>query len=244
MRAKLRAANDALKAGDIARAIRSYAELAQLAPEDSELHRRAGRELLGRGRLTEACTHFALAAKVEPENAELLYNYGLAELGRGRAREAVELLRRAARLAPRDVTTRFQFASALLASGDVRSAIPELRAALEIEPHWPYAANHLAWILSTHPDSSFRNGEEAALVAEGMCAALESPSYAMVATLAAAYAEAGRFDDAVRANDRAIRLAESAGEGKAAEALRARKRLYASRRAYRDPALEAPSRRE
>ena len=77
------------------------------------------------------------------------------------------------------------------------------------------AANNLAWLLATHPDAELRDGAEAVRVAERMCEAVPAPPPVLLDTLSAAYAEAGRFDDALRTVDRAIAAAEKAGDGAA-----------------------------
>ena len=57
--------------------------------------------------------------------------------------------------------------------------------------------NNLAWALATHPDAKIRNGTRAVKLAEDACRQTQYQQTVMVGTLAAAYAEAGRFDDAL-----------------------------------------------
>ena len=54
-------------------------------------------------------------------------------------------------------------------------------------------------------------------------------------TMAAAYAEAGRFDEAVKAEQRAVESADQAGEKGRAAKLRQRLQLYESRQPFREP---------
>jgi hypothetical protein len=53
--------------------------------------------------------------------------------------------------------------------------------------------------------------------------------------MAAAYAEAGRFDEAVKAEQRAVESADQAGEKGRAAKLRQRLQLYESRQPFREP---------
>ena len=55
-----------------------------------------------------------------------------------------------------------------------------------------------AWYLAVHADRSFRDGDLALKVAEEACAKMKPPSAPLLRSLAAAYAEKGRFDEAVR----------------------------------------------
>jgi len=59
------------------------------------------------------------------------------------------------------------------------------------------AANNLAWILATASDPHLRNGNEAVRLAEQACRSTQYEEVYMIATLSAAYAEAGRFNDAI-----------------------------------------------
>ena len=190
--------------------------------------------MLLKGKLEEAAQHFALALEQEPRNADLLYNSGLAQMGLRRVDRAADHFRRALELRPDDVTTNFHLANALLARGDAAGAITYLRRALELRPGWPYAANNLAWILATHPSDGIRDGIEAVTIAEGVCRASNYKDHATLATLAAAYAEAGRFAEAVRTNERAMEIAGEKGQGRIVGQLRARHDLYLANRPFRD----------
>ena len=59
------------------------------------------------------------------------------------------------------------------------------------------ALNNLAWLLATAPDASVRNGPEAVRHAEEACRLTRYCATRPVGTLAAAYAEAGRFPEAI-----------------------------------------------
>jgi hypothetical protein len=68
-----------------------------------------------------------------------------------------------------------------------------------------FAHNSRAWLRATCPDASFRNGKQAVADAKSACheASWSEPAY--MDTLAAAHAEAGDFDSAVRFEQRAIK---------------------------------------
>ena len=117
---------------------------------------------------------------------------------------------------------------------DSPKAIDHFRAALRCRAGFPPAANDLAWLLATHVDPAIRNGEEALQLAEQACQASGYKQPAPLDTLAAAYAELGRFDAATRTARRALQLArQQRGERTAAEISR-RLSLYESRRPFRD----------
>ena len=86
----------------------------------------------------------------------------------------------------------------------------EYASALLIQPDFPDALDGLAWILSTDANPEFRNGTEAVKMAEQACKLTGQQDPAKLKTLAAAYAETGRFDDAVNTTRTAKDLADKA----------------------------------
>jgi hypothetical protein len=72
--------------------------------------------------------------------------------------------------------------------------------------------DELAWLLATYPDSNSRDGLEAVHLAERACALTEGRDPALLATLAAAYAETGDFSRGVAAADEALKRAQAIGD--------------------------------
>ncbi len=75
-------------------------------------------------------------------------------------------------------------------------------------------------------------------VAPSLPSIVKPATASALATLSAAYAETGRFDDAVAAIDRGIAAAEAAGDDAMAKKLRNRRELYAAKKPYRDVSSE------
>ena len=92
--------------------------------------------------------------------------------------------------------------------------------------------DRLSWVLATHPDAKRRDGAEAVRHAE-MAARLARKTQPQVFdTLAAAYAEAGRFPDAVAAAKKAASLADDDGQSDLAEQIRGRLQRYQAGRPF------------
>ena len=79
------------------------------------------------------------------------------------------------------------------------------------------------------------DGAEAVQLAERACAVAGQENYGLLDTLAAAYAEAGRFGDARRTARRARELAAAADAVPEAEEISRRVELYGKQQAYRQP---------
>jgi spermidine synthase len=106
------------------------------------------------------------------------------------------------------------------------------REALRLEPTLPSARNNLAWLLATSPEASLRDPAEALRLAEGLRDETREPGANLLDTLAAAYAAAGRFDEAIRSAEQAATLAEAEGDLALAQTFRRRISDYQSRKPH------------
>jgi hypothetical protein len=83
-------------------------------------------------------------------------------------------------------------------------AVPALAKSLERDPTFAPTYNDLAWILATADEASFRNGQEAVKLAREACELSNWKNPRYFDTLAAAYARAGNFGEAVYWQERAL----------------------------------------
>jgi Tfp pilus assembly protein PilF len=107
-------------------------------------------------------------------------------------------------------------------------SVADLDTARKLDSKAVDAWNNLAWIRATCPDEKFRNGAEAVEFATQACELTEWKNHAQLSTLAAAYAESGDFDSAVRWQEECIKLAppEAAADFKEALELYQREQPY------------------
>ncbi|MFI5215529.1 MAG: tetratricopeptide repeat protein [Candidatus Limnocylindria bacterium] len=115
---------------------------------------------------------------------------------------------------------------------DPARTVAQLRDALRLAPGSTGMRNELAWTLATSRDARIRDPDQAVRLAESLVHSSETPDLNWLDTLAAAYAAAGRFDDAVRLASQASALAQAQGEAALGEQIRARLALYRERRAF------------
>ena len=114
-------------------------------------------------------------------------------------------------------------------------AIAQLRLEIALHPESPLALNNLACVLATASDPRLRNGPEAVKLAERACALTQSQNISVLSTLAAAYAEAGRFDDAIATSERACALATERGETAMVEGNHQMQACFRHRRPFHQP---------
>jgi Flp pilus assembly protein TadD len=112
-------------------------------------------------------------------------------------------------------------------------ALAYYREAVRLAPDVPDYLNDLAWLLATCPKAEVRNGEEAVRLAEKACRLGGDKDARFWGTLDAAYAEAGRFEEAAATARKTRELASAAGLKDIAEAAEKRLQLYDSHRPYR-----------
>jgi protein O-mannosyl-transferase len=112
---------------------------------------------------------------------------------------------------------------------------------LALQPDSVEALNNLAWILAANPDQEMRDGPEAVSIAERACELTQHREPVLLGTLAAAYAEAGRFAEAVATAEKARDLALTAGQTAVAETNRRLLELYRAGKPYHEPASSIPT---
>ena len=117
----------------------------------------------------------------------------------------------------------------------VAAAIFQFRQAVERDPNSPLALNNLACLLATAADASLRDGAEAVRLAERACALTSYQNTRVLSTLAAAYAEDGRFDDAVATAQKACTLATQQGQAALLEGNRRMLQYYRRNQPYHQP---------
>ena len=119
--------------------------------------------------------------------------------------------------------------------GQTAESLIEFREAVRLAPQWPLGLGALAWILSTSPDERIRNPNEATKLAERAAEMTGNRDPLILDFLAAAYAAAGRFEEAVTTAQAAIGLAAAAGDERLADKVRQRLLGYQQGRPYREP---------
>ena len=179
--------------------------------------------LVAAGELDAAIAHYKSAFALDPSRTRAGANLGLALAEANRFEEAQPLLEDSLTINYRSEQDQAGLARTYASLGRKQDAVRHFRNALLLRPGWRHATNDLAWILATSPNPDLRDPEEAVALMENVLLEKEYHA-AMLDTLGAAYAAAGRTDDAVRAADRALALARR--DPALAAAIRERRTLY------------------
>jgi len=175
-----------------------------------------GEVLVDQGKLDEAVVQFHEVLRLQPNYQPAWVQAGLARARQGMPAEAAEAFSSALRIKPDDAEVHCRLAAALASQHRTKEAVQHYRAALKLAPDLPEALNNLAWILAANPDAQVRDGREAVDLAERACKLTDYKQPQLIGTLAAAYAEAGRFAEAVATAEKAKALAEQANQAELA----------------------------
>ncbi len=169
------------------------------------------------------------------------HNYlGSARLQQGKVDEAIPQYQKALKIKPDYAEAEYNLGVALFQKGNVDAAIACYQRALEIKPNSEEALNNLAWLMATFPDARYRNGAQAVKYAERACELTHYQETMMVGTLAAAYAEAGRFDDAVSTAQKACALATESGQQQLLQKNQELLELYRRHQPYHEAGKPGP----
>jgi len=225
-----------LSLGRAGEAIAEFEKALAAYPESANLHTDLGQALAMSNRLDDARTEFVKAAEIDPRSAEARNNIGRTLASQGRLTEAIPYFRKAVEI-DADFAEAHQFLGSALyyARGDAREALAQWREALRVRPDYLAVLNEAAHVMAASSDDSVRDGAEAVKLAERAVRLSGGREAMYLDTLAAAYAEAGRFDDAIETARRGLEIARRQNQSQIQEGLTGRMHLYEAHKPYRDP---------
>ncbi|MDB6016914.1 MAG: Tetratricopeptide 2 repeat protein [Pedosphaera sp.] len=220
--------------GKLPEAINHYKECLRLDPNSVEAHSSLALILVRLGALPEAVDQFKGALRLEPGFAELHEQLGeaLAKLGNRDAAQASYL--EALRLNPDLASAHLQLGLLLGEQGNYADALVHFSNAVKLEPTNQTACINLAGILATNPKAELRNGPEAVQLAERANAQTGNHDPYVLTALDEAYAEVGRFDDAIRTAQQVQQLAASNQQPALVEKAAHRLELYRSGKPFHE----------
>jgi tetratricopeptide (TPR) repeat protein len=222
-------------------AVADFQQAVAIRPDFADARCNLGSALLQQGRVDEAIVEFQKAVEIQPLNPNYSGDLGTALLQKGRLDEAISAFRSSLAIQPNSYDVHNNLGFALYRAGQMDEAIAQFLRTLELKPDCQPAQKSLAgmaWILAASPDASLRNGPKAVELAEEAYKLSGGGDPILASVLAGAYAEAGRFPEAVAAAHRALDLATAQSNAQLATAVQDQLNYYEARRPFRDPALQ------
>ena len=207
--------------GELDDAISHFEAAAEIRSHKTDMHYNVGSAfvemnladaLARKGQSDEAMFHYEEAIRLEPNYADAYYNRGNVLFAKGRIDEAITDWEKTLRLQPNDPDAHTCLGIAFSRQGLPKEAIAHYETAVALGPQDPHSRNNLGWILATSSDAGIRDGAKAIDFAQQAVALSGGREPQFLRTLAAAYAETGRFPDAIAAAQQAAVMAGMQGK--------------------------------
>ncbi len=222
-------------------ALAYFSEAVRIEPNQYQLYLDLGNLLYDKGDIDPAITNWNKAIQLTADQPEVRRNlrYLVArQLAQyGKLDEAIEQWKELLKSEPNDPALYNNLAIAFYKQGRFAEAIDHWKKLLEIRPDDYQILHNLGWLFATHPNTEIRNPTEAIRLARRACELTGYEKSLQLDALAAAYASAGRFDEAVETAEKALQQALSSGEEKEVELLGRRLELYKAGQPYVETSL-------
>ncbi len=217
--------------GQLDRALADLNEAIRLEPENDGAYTNRAHVWLSRREFDKAIADLNTLIGLVPDDATAYNNRAGIWFEKKAYDKAIVNACEAIRLEPRHAGFRFNRSRAFLKSGRYDMAIADLNEAIRLEGGNAWSHNSLAWVRATCPDAKYRDGKRAVESATRACELTGWKEAYMLGTLAAAYAESGEFDAAVKWQTKANAM-YSADKDRTEGA--AQLKLYQARTPYRE----------
>lgn len=169
------------------------------------------------GDYENALKYYSAAIRRDPSMWPVYYNRARLLMGQRKWELAIQDLNTCIGLSPSFFIASIMRGQANEGLGRFSKSLADYDRVLSLRPREGsrgLALNSRAWLRAVCPDPAFRNGKQAVKDAKGACSITSWKNSRYIDTLAAAYAEDGDFDSAVRYADRAISVCKDADERK------------------------------
>lgn len=208
--------------GDIAGATHHYKEALRLNPNDAGAHNNLGTIYLHERKYDECCRLFRRAIELNPDSRQAHWNLGAALFQQKHHEEGIAHLR----LGLEDAQQHETLGNLLSQLGRMPEAVQAYRSAINLAPYRDTVRMDLAWILATNPDERVRHSTEAISHAKAACRTMGKQYARKLDILAAALADAGRFQEAIEIARKAIAACEETQDQQLARQIAGRLKLY------------------
>jgi protein O-mannosyl-transferase len=201
--------NALLKKGDPQGAIAAYEKALSIQVRYPAAHYNLGIALDRNGQTDEAIAHYQKAVQEQTNYPQAYCLLGNDLLQKARVDDAIAAYEQALKNRPTYPEAEKNIGLALFQKGRPSEAIAHWQNALAAQPDSVGSLNNLAWVLATFPDTLIRNRNQALALAKRANQLSGDKNPTILRTLAAAYAENGRFTEARVIAERGLQLANA-----------------------------------
>lgn len=219
------------------KAIDDYNEIIKLDPKSVEAYEYRGATYVSQAQWDKAIADFTQAIQLDANNAPAYQFRGQAYIQKGEWDKAIDDANSALKVNPDNPEAAAMRGNAYASKGLYDKAIEDYHNITASDPGFAEAYNAEAWLYATCPKDEIRNGAKALELAQKACDLTEFKDASFIDTLAAAEAEAGKFDDAVKHQQQAVDAGKAALEADwQIKDYASRIELYQQKKPYREKA--------
>ena len=231
---KMVLANTLLEAGQAQSAIVQYQSILERDGNNARAHYWLGKAFSSLDKLDRAAESYRKALLIKQDSFAATRALADTYYKQRDLDKAVTYYQRALQIKPDSLEVRKGLATTFLKTGQMASAVDQYHMILARDGDDLRALNDLAWLQATTDDDNLRDPQNAVVLAERACQISEYEMPEILDTLAAAYAAAGNFDQAVAVGQNALALSESAGNTELSEELKSSLELYMNDQPYHE----------
>ncbi len=192
--------------GMLDEAIQHFKKAVELDPGYADAHANLAKILQKQGHLEEATAHFFYAMNIQEDNPVAHFELAGVLLERQMIDVALEHLQKAVELEPQFVDAHLVLAKVYSSQRNYAAAVAQFEKAAAADPNNLRPVNDLAWMLAICPEDRVRDGARAVQLAERACRVTGYSNPVVLSTLAAGYAEMGKFPEAIDTATKALGL--------------------------------------
>jgi tetratricopeptide (TPR) repeat protein len=185
-------------------ALQNYSKGIEHAPDMALPYIERSSVLMEMQQFNDAAADLEKAIALDPKSPEAYNNRGVLLRMQSKYEEAIKDYSKAIELFGKYSAAYANRGFALRQLGRYEEAVADFNQAISYDPMSHEVANDFAWLLATCPDSKYRDPAKAIELAGMACHATNREEGTYLDTLAAAYAAAERYDEAVKAGEEAL----------------------------------------
>jgi tetratricopeptide (TPR) repeat protein len=190
--------------GELDAALKDYDEAIRLNPKAAPPWNNRGSAWYAKKELAKAIQDYNKAIELDPKYVDAYANRANAWLDMNQPDKAINDYDKVLQLDPSYVDAYISRGIIWRQRKQYDKAMKDYDKAIELDPKNVPALSSKAWLLATCTDAKYRDGKQAVELAKKACEIDEYKSPFFLDTLAAAYAEAGEFNEAVRWLEKAL----------------------------------------
>jgi tetratricopeptide (TPR) repeat protein len=210
-------------------------------PDNARARYNLGLALFQAGRIEDSVVQYKEALRLSTDMPEAYRNLDVVLFDTGQLKDAIAYYEQGLRKRSELAVAHYHSGVDLVQAGRTADGIRQYEQALRMKSDYADVQNNLAWLLATDGDERLRDPARAVRLAERACELTARQDPAVLDTLAAAYAAAGRFNDGIQTARQAISVAGTAGQEELVKDIQGRLELYKAGQPFRRKPATAPN---